>query len=287
MTRYMDYRISLKPMRIIDLKVDKSKLNHKSLTILDVGHLPGRTFFRHNARFVDKWAVVFIAGGSGTYRVNDGEKQPVAKNSLFLFYPDAVFHFGPEPGGCWDEYYFTIQGPRIREWLDTWLLEPGTVKTVEFDDALHSKIERIFMLMESGIPINADRAALLLEALLFEFMVNAPTSPGADKNEEIIKLMDDIAASLYRPFNPRELCEKHHISFSTLKRNVRKYSGYPLNEYVHRLKMAEAKNMLLNTERTIKEIADMLGYGDMFYFSRLFKKYVGVSPANFRKSYFY
>lgn len=285
MTRYMDYRISTKPIRIIDLKVDKSKLNYKPLTILDVGHLPGRTYYRTDARFVDKWAVVYIAGGSGTYQVNDGPKLPVAAGSLFLFYPDAIFHFGPEPDGYWDEYYFTVQGPRIREWLDTWLFEPGTVKPVEIDEAQQSKIERIFMLMDSGVPINVDRAALLLESLLFEFMMKAKTSPISDKNEDTIKLMDDIADSLYRPFNVKKLCEKHHISLSTLKRSVRKYSGYPLNEYVHRLKVAEAKNILLNTERTIKEIATSLGYGDVFYFSRLFKKYVGVSPMIYRKSY--
>jgi YesN/AraC family two-component response regulator len=49
--------------------------------------------------------------------------------------------------------------------------------------------------------------------------------------------------------------------------------------------VAEAKNILLNTERTVKEIAISLGYGDAFYFSRLFKKYAGMSPANFKRSY--
>ncbi|MEF3302102.1 AraC family transcriptional regulator [Paenibacillus sp. GYB003] len=282
MTRYMDYRISTKPIRIVDLKVDKSKLKHTSLTILDVGHLPGRTYYRTDARFVNKWAIVYISDGSGTYRVDDGEKQRVNKNSLFLFYPGPVFHFGPDPGGYWDEYYFTVEGPRIRDWLDTWLFEPGTVKAVEIDDAQKSKIERIFMLMDSGVPVNADRAALLLESLLFEFMANAPDAAKGDNNEAAIQLLYDISESLYRPFDAAKLCQNNHISLSTLKRTVSKYTGYPLNEYVHRLKIAEAKNILLNSGKTLKEIAASLGYKDVFYFSRLFKKYVGVSPKLFR-----
>lgn len=285
MTRYIDYRISSKPFRIVDLKVDKPKLRHQSLVLLDVGHLPGRTFYRRNARYVDKWAIIYVASGSGTYQVNDGVRQQVRANSLFLFFPGASFHFGPNPDGYWDEYYFTIQGPRIEEWLRTWLTAPDKVRQVQADDAQLSKISRIFMLMDSGVPVNADRAALLLESLLFEFVTSSDNDSGGARNEAHIQVLHDIAESLYAPFDPHKLCEKNHISHSTLKRIVSKYTGYPLNEYIHRLKVAEAKNIMLNSEQTLKEIASQLGYKDVFYFSRLFKKYVGVSPAHFRKSY--
>jgi AraC-like DNA-binding protein len=282
LTDYIDYKISPKPFRIIDLKVDKRKLKHQSLIILDVGHLPERTFYRRNARYVDKWAIIYIAGGSGTYQVNGEEKQRVKKNSLFLFYPGVSFNFGPEPGDNWDEYYFTIEGPRIQDWLATWLTEPDKVKSVEADDAHRSKIARIFMLMDSGVSLNADRAALLLESLLFELLASGSDSSKNAKNEASIQLLYDISESLYSPFDANKLCEKHHISFSTLKRVVSKYTGYSLNEYVNRLKVAEAKNIMLNTDKTLKEIAASLGYKDVFYFSRLFKKFVGIAPNIFR-----
>ncbi|MDF2658307.1 MAG: transcriptional regulator [Paenibacillus sp.] len=280
--KYMDYRISSKPLQIIGLKVEKSMLEMKSLTILDVGYLPGRTSFRRDAVFMNKWAVIFIAGGAGTYQVNDGEKQQVKANSLFMFYPGAVFHYGPDPGGFWDEYYFTIEGPRIQEWLDSWLFESGTVQPVQSDEDQQNKIERIFMLMDSGVPINVDRAAMLLESLLFEFMMHARSAPQTHKNEDTLSLLDDIAKTLYRPFQPEQLCTRHHISISTLKRTVKKVTGYPLHEYVHRLKVAEAKKLLISTERTFKVIATALGYRDVFYFSRLFKKYAGMSPRHYK-----
>lgn len=284
MTSYMDYKVSSKPIRIIDLKVDKRKLQHQSFIILDVGHIPGRIFYRRNARFINKWAIMYITSGSGTYQVNEGEVQQVKANSLFLFYPGAVFHFGPDPGGHWDEYFFTIEGPRIQELIDTWLLKPGTVKSVENDDGRQSKIERIFMLMDSGVPLYADRASLLLESLLFEFMMSQTEYPGHSHNELSIRILSDIADHLYDPFDPLHLCEKHHISLSTLKRIISKYTGYPLHEYVHRLKVAEAKNILLNSGETLKEIAGALGYKDVFYFSRIFKKFVGISPDIYRRT---
>jgi len=278
---YMDYEISRQPIRIVDLKVDKSILKIKSLTVLNVGHIPARIHYRDRARF-RYWAIVYISGGTGTYQVNGGDVQPVKQGSFFMLYPGAVFNYGPGENEYWDEHYFTIEGPRIQEWLDTWLQEPDKVKQTGEDHL--AKINRIFKLMETGIPCNIDRACLLVEALLYEFVVSSEAIPKVTKTENTLELIETISDYLYRPFDAKAVCERHHISFPTLRRLVSKYTGYPLNEYVHRLKIAEAKNILLNTDQSLKEIALSLGYQDVFYFSRLFKKIVGVSPKLFRST---
>ncbi|WP_245855809.1 AraC family transcriptional regulator [Paenibacillus rigui] len=281
MATYMDYTISSDPIRIIDRTTDKSKLSIKSLSIVSVGHLPNRTLFRSDAVF-QHYAAVYIAGGSGTYRIHGQEKQSVRKGSFFIFFPDATFDYGPDPNATWDEFYFTLEGSRIQEWLTTWLTEPGKLRQAGVDDAYDSKMERIFMLMESGNPANLDRAALLLESLLYEWMLNSqPQSPSAAA-DPVARLMDDLSSSIHQPFDAARVCERHHISMSTLRRIIHKYTGHSLHEYVHRLKIAEAKNMLLNTHQSVKDTALSLGFKDVFYFSRLFKKYVGVSPQHFR-----
>ncbi|TDF96373.1 AraC family transcriptional regulator [Paenibacillus piri] len=278
----MDSMISPVPIRIVDLKVDKSKLNLKSLTLTNIGHLPGRTLQRTGATF-QKWALVYITGGKGSYRVNHGLKHNVGPGSLFWFYPGAVFDYGPDDHGYWDEYYFNIEGERLNEWLEHWPLRPGAVSQAGTDDALQNKIDRIFMLMESGAPANVDRASLLLESLLYEFIWSADRIPENGKSQHMIQILEDISNSLLQPVDAAKIARRHHISVSTLRRNVCEYTGYPFNEYIHRLKTAEAKNILLNTDLTVKEIADTLGYKDVFYFSRLFKKYVGLAPNVFRK----
>jgi AraC family transcriptional regulator of arabinose operon len=283
MTKFMDYMISPYPIRVIDRKVDPSRLMRKSLMITNVGHLPGRTLHRKHAIF-SRWAIVYISGGRGTYQVNDGVKQVVEEGSLFLFYPGVEFHFGPENGGYWDEYYFNIESERIVDWLSEWQLVPGAVLRVGTDEAQQNKIDRILMLMESGIPANLDRASLLLESVLFEFIWMANRPPESTRSQQMIDIMEDMSSFLYEPVNPDKIAKRHHISLSTLRRNVAEYTGYPFNEYLHRLKTAEAKNILINTELSIKEIAGILGYKDVFYFSRLFKKFVGIAPDSYRKS---
>ncbi|WP_258525382.1 AraC family transcriptional regulator [Paenibacillus sp. YN15] len=281
MATYMDYMISAKPIRIIDRSIDKNLKSIKSLTILGVGHLPDRKLFRHQAIFYH-WAVVYIANGSGTYRINGGEIQQVRKGSFFLFHPDAYYDYGPAAHETWDEYYFTIEGSRIQEWLDTWLTDPNQVRQLRMDDNYESKINLIFSLMESIDPSNLDRAALLLESLLYELVSASRPKPHYSEGTPVLKLLDSISASINQPFHAAEICKKHFISLTTLRRTVRNATGYSLHEYVHRLKISEAKKLLLNHNLTVKETATTLGFTDVFYFSRLFKKFAGVSPSHYR-----
>ncbi|GGA14050.1 transcriptional regulator [Paenibacillus marchantiophytorum] len=282
MPKVMDYLISPYPLRMISLPIDPSKLQLRSLIILNVGHLPGRISFRHKATF-DKWAFMYLAGGKGSYQVNNGAVQRVESGSLFFLRPGAIYNYGPDANGYWDEYYFTFKGSRIDEWLSTWLTNVDQAKQVGSDDATaFNRIERIFMLMESGLANNIDRAALLLETLLFEFILKNQMTAETTKTQQIIGLMDDLGDSLYQAFDAKSIAKRHHISVSTLRRVVSEYTGYPLNAYIHRLKIAEAKNILVRTNNSVKEIADALGYKDVFYFSRLFKKYVGDAPLIYR-----
>lgn len=284
MATYMDYTVSSKPIRIIDRTTDKSKLQIQSLSIISVGNLPNRLLYRPQATF-QHYAFVYIAGGSGIYRVNNGETQHVREGCFFLFYPGAVFDYGPNGQETWDEFYFTIEGSRIEEWLSTWLTEPDRVRQTDLNDGQQNKIDRIFTLMDSGIPANLDRAALLLESLLYESVLSSQAEPRIVTSDNYsTKLMEDIATSIDQKFDAEALCKRHHISISTLRRLIHKNTGYSLHEYVHRLKISEAKNMLLNTNQSIKDIAISLGFNDVFYFSRLFKKFVGVSPQHFRQN---
>jgi len=64
----------------------------------------------------------------------------------------------------------------------------------------------------------------------------------------------------------------------------RKATGMPPIDYFINLKMQKACQLLDMDESRIKEVAHNLGYEDQYYFSRLFKKYMGISPEQYRTS---
>ena len=64
----------------------------------------------------------------------------------------------------------------------------------------------------------------------------------------------------------------------------KKETGITIWDYLIRIRMEEAKRMLLETEQKTYEISENVGYDDPSYFGRLFKKYTGFTPIEFRDS---
>ncbi len=281
MSTYMDYMISPLPIRLYDHLIDSKKLLVQSLLIRNAGHLPGRTLQRSDAVF-EYWAFVYIGAGRGYYQAGDGIRQTVEAGSLFCLFPGEVFQYGPEAGGFWDEYYFTLEGERVQEWLASWYEQPQIVKSVGADESFFSKIELIFRLLDSAVPANQDRAALTLESLLFDMALRFQQPETSSRALFVHQLLDDLTCGVYGKLDSAEVAARRHISVPTLRRIVHDYTGYPLGEFVHRLKVAEAKKLLLGTDKTVIEIAGLLGYTDTFYFSRLFKKFTDTSPTVYR-----
>ena len=63
-------------------------------------------------------------------------------------------------------------------------------------------------------------------------------------------------------------------------------TGMTLGGYINHMRIQEAKNLLINSDMRISEIAFAVGFGDEKYFMRTFKKAESVTPSGFRKACF-
>lgn len=62
-------------------------------------------------------------------------------------------------------------------------------------------------------------------------------------------------------------------------------TGITVNEYITKVRMAKAKEYLTNTNMKLPDIADKIGYSDASYFSKLFKRQVGMLPSEYRQQF--
>jgi len=81
----------------------------------------------------------------------------------------------------------------------------------------------------------------------------------------------------------KTVSENLFISKAYLSERFKKLTGISLSDYINMVKMERAKYLLTATSMKSYEIADLLGYKDQEYFSKVFKKYSGLSPTTFRK----
>jgi AraC-like DNA-binding protein len=80
-----------------------------------------------------------------------------------------------------------------------------------------------------------------------------------------------------------EVAKKSHVSPNYLSYLFKKNTGFSVWEYVIKLRMEESKSLILNTDLRRYEIAERVGYESPEHFSKIFKKYFGVSPTELKK----
>lgn len=106
-----------------------------------------------------------------------------------------------------------------------------------------------------------------------------------DRQSEVLQnLVDAIESNYHRLHTPQEYADMLCTSSKTLAKTVKKHLNQTLTSLITNRIVIAAKRELYLTSKPIKQIAASLGYEDEFYFSRFFKKKVGVSPDIYRKT---
>jgi len=102
-------------------------------------------------------------------------------------------------------------------------------------------------------------------------------------NEEINKYVaNGLLATKGLP-SVHDMAARLNISAGYLTDVLKQESGKTALEHIHIYLISEAKNRLIGENRSVSEIAYALGFENLSYFSRLFKKEVGISPNTFKK----
>ncbi len=104
-------------------------------------------------------------------------------------------------------------------------------------------------------------------------------------NKIIAKAVDYIYSLQSKKVSLADVAEHCHVSVSYLSRLFTKELGESYSEFVAKLKITWAKEMLQKTDKTITEISDELGYGEPGYFIKIFKRYAKETPLCYRTSY--
>ena len=104
---------------------------------------------------------------------------------------------------------------------------------------------------------------------------------GADLN--IPRIRRYIHEHLDGPLSLDELAGCVNLSATHFSRLFRRYFGSSPMHYVIQQRMARAASLLAETAAPIKQVAHAVGYDDPYYFSRLFKRTVGLAPGAYRK----
>lgn len=135
---------------------------------------------------------------------------------------------------------------------------------------------------------------LSLEELLLRLMHNAEIIDRMERKSESAGTRNDklITDSIIKALTERiygnttldEICAGVLFSKSHIKTLFKRNTGFSIMDYYTHLKIERAKILIKEDELSVSDIAELLGYASIHYFSRVFKLKVGMSPTEYRKS---
>ena len=154
--------------------------------------------------------------------------------------------------------------------------------TVEAD----ARDEALFQLVCANLPADTPQKLVLLEGA-FRILFSRFLGDARLKNANISRFLDVLAYiedNIAEPISLADLAGFANLNPNYFSSLFSKTFGVSPLEYVLNQRINKSMVMLLNRSWSVREIAYKLGFQDEFYFSRLFKKRMGISPRAFRQS---
>ena len=267
------------------------KEKNKQLRILSAGTYqlhswPKLPTWRPKGR-VD-WQLIYIAAGKGHF-ILDNKEVIVPAGNMVLYQPREEQHYyylGEDRTQAW---FVHFTGREVKNILRHYEipLNGHVIRT-----GLSREYEDLYRRMRDELVACRWGYEEMLTYLFRELLMTMhrrmeeelPQLSGFTSQE--IDLAKEYFSEHYNEeINVEAYAVSRHVSTSWFNKNFKNAVGTTPMQYILSIRIRNAQTLLETTEYSISDIASMVGYENAFYFSRLFKKNKGLSPAAYRKTF--
>lgn len=250
----------------------------------------GVTYFFNpsSGRVLQEYQLLYIVKGRGTLRTAHGGTHTIEAGTMFLLFPGEWHTYQPDPATGWDEYWIGFKGPNIDNRVAAGFLTPeqpifrvgilqGAVSLFQEAISAASREEAYFQLLLCGI-VNH------LLGLMFVTSVNLDYDRDREVPALIRRSREYMQNNIEMPISMPDVAAAMGVSYSTFRRLFKRYTGVAPSQYFTSLRLHRAKQLLLSTDCSIKEISFRLRFENPEYFATLFKRHTGQRPSDFRQT---
>lgn len=259
----------------------------KLLFVTDIGFYPNAQYhYRDRPSGSEQNILIYCVEGEGWVEINNNHRK-VQKNQFFIIPAQVPHKYGADSTAPWSIQWLHFSGiissSFVQEKFQVFNIEPDS--TPEIDRRLRI-FEEIYSNLAMGFSIeNLQYSSTCLWYLLgtFNFMSQFKRLTPVHQNDIIEKsimyMHQHIDKRIYLP----ELAAYCGLSVAHYSLTFKKRTSRAPIQYFNKLKIQSACQMLDHSHMHIKEISFQLDFEDQFYFSRVFKKEMGIGPLEYRK----
>jgi len=274
-------------------------------TIMSIPDIHPQIPFKSPKLRADYFSFILTKEGSGTYYLDDN-KFPYNSQTLYFTNPGHLKAY--ELIEAKEALIITLTEKFLREnvhleifsefpFLLAEIVPPKKLSENEFEEfeTLYKQIENEFKKDSTyRNKILGNLFSVVLLKIKEKFWVNYNPIIEGNRNSQIVKSFKQLLEAEYRNVMDNEqincklqaqfLAEQLHLHPNYLNSVIKSKTGKTVNDWISLQTVIAAKDLLLNTPYSSKEIAYKLGFSEPTHFSRFFKKNTLLSPGTFRKS---
>lgn len=260
-------------------------------------HVKGMEFWHKKASFryiegsFPDWCLIANKEGKFMYSI-DGKQEECCAGEILIIPPNTKFKREiVEPLSFFLVAFIFVDEPSMERERTLHLLaaEFHYKFVTPEQDRLYNNFRHLRSLYEDYTPFPQKEVAHFINDIWLLYYV---TAKKLIENQHIIRdplmkqakdWMDEHAFQV--DFKMKEvagLFDLHPVQFT---RRFQKVFGLPPSHYLFSVRMERAKSLLMQTDYTLDHIAQLCGYDNGYYFSRMFTQYTKMNPSSFRKIY--
>jgi AraC family transcriptional regulator of arabinose operon len=236
---------------------------------------------------VDSWLLVYTISGEARFRAGLRDFALVP-GQLVLIEPGTLTDFSGAGGANWHFYWVVFQcGDSWRSYLQWPLAGPGVrILSIAGDVAadIDVTLDQLYRNFIDSGPRKTELDHNLLEQLLLRCASSLPrdTSRGLDPRVKAARAYID--EHFAEDIGLADIAAASNLSASRLSGLFRQQTGASVMAYRNELRLVKAAQLLLHSNLRIADIGQRVGYTEQAFFSRIFRKHLGMSPRQYRSN---
>lgn len=239
-------------------------------------------------RILDSYQLIYISHGKGKFFIAPDKSIAIVPGTLIFIRPGVWHSYTPDKSFGWQEYWIGITGDFMsHRATNRFFSSPTNTYNIGVrEDIIDLYIRAIEIAEEEKIFCQQALAGIanLILGLTLYYDRNAHF-----KDDELLSRIQKAKAiireNLLSDITPEQIAERVNMSYSWFRKSFKDYMNMSPSTYIQELKLQKARDMLANTNMTIKEISFSLNYDNVSYFSTIFKKHVRYTPKEYRETY--
>lgn len=262
--------------------------------LVRAGQNAAKPGYRIGPRRIECYSIHFVRKGSLVVEYK-GKSCRLHAGDAFCLYPNRTYlYYQPMDDSSLQLTWLAMDGPGTENMLHLAGFAPEEPWSKgRWTPELWNVIGRLFAEWRGG-KANGIAKTLSLKGLLYQALsllisnaglTGAHPDPAPTKKSKASQWTEYIEWHAAEGITVQQVAEYAGLNRTYFSTQFTKSVGLTPAEYIARVKMDKAKQMLLGTSATVTEIAYSLGYPTLFAFTRAFKNYCSMSPSQYRKQH--